>query len=99
MLDQPSADAATALGAACFQTLASARGRQEDSITPRVESVVTLYLPWLSKAFPDLTSVSRELPGAERASAAEAMRWLAGLERFPAKSRQVLREMAAALTK
>ena len=96
--DKPPADAVLAFAAACLHALASVRSENDNSITPLVESVVQVYLPWLAKhvsRFPSavLPPVAKD----QRVKLREAARSLAALERFSAESRDVLRQLANAL--
>ncbi len=92
-------DALEALAAASIRTLADVSTGNLGAITPRIDSVIVVYLPWLAKVRPDSRYLGRRTPPEQRTKAAEAMRWLASLDRFPEKSRQVLRDLASALTK
>jgi len=94
---RPAPDALRALAAACLSTVAASQP-EEASLTPRLESVVQVYLPWLAGSSPEWKTLARDaLSPAERTKAAATLRWLAGLARFPEPQRDLLRQLAAAL--
>ena len=93
----PPTDALKALAAACLRTLA-ALPSERGQVTPRVESIVQVYLPWLMRAGVNLKNEGREtLTREERTRAAAAAGWLAALDRFPDEARLILRGIAEAL--
>lgn len=93
----PPGDALKALAGACLRTLA-ALPSESGPVTPRVESIVQVYLPWLARAGVNLKNEGREtLTRKERVRAAAAAGWLASLDRFPEGSRSILRGLAEAL--
>ena len=93
MQDAPPADEMQALLAACLRTLAAAPAAGE--IPARLESVVQVYLPWLAKHVPSFSSAaSRVVSKDERERAQKTARSLSAMERFPARSREVLRQLA-----
>ena len=95
-LARPPSDALQALTAACLRTLAASEPQQR-GVTPRLESVVQVYLPWLARAGTNFKSEAREtLTPPERAQAAAAAAQLVTLP-LPETSKKVLRDLAEAL--
>jgi len=94
----PPEDALSALLSACLRAIAASPTGTAEQIAPTLESVVQVYLPWLAKTSSSWKVGARAaLSAPERARAVEALKWLAGLARFPAQDRDVLRQLAAAL--
>jgi len=96
--EKPPPDLLHAFEAACLRVLASSETGGAASVSPTLESIAQVYLPWLSKSLPDWKTAPRSaLSAAERTKAAEALRWLAGLTRFPERKKEVLRQLAGSL--
>jgi hypothetical protein len=93
-----SEDAVGSLLSASLRALAASPTGDPEQITPTLESVVQVYLPWIAKSRPDWKTRARSaLSAPERTRAAEALKWLAGLARFAERDRDVLRQLAASL--
>lgn len=96
MREGPPADAPRALLFACLRTVAAWEGKELE-ISPRLESVASVYLPWLVTKSSNWQRSIPDFPPAERTRARKALERLSSEEALPQPTRKALEELVQSL--